>query len=152
MNSYAVTALSTANAASSTDADASLHCKGGAAIEKDVRIGGNLYCGVLQATSTAYNLATSSLTIAATDSYFMIECSYAGAVTITLPLASAAPGRQYFIVKTAAVTSLTISTQGTDTIDGITSTSLIVTTTGYVKVNLLSNGSPVGGNPIWYTI
>lgn len=147
MNNYALTLHSTANASSATDATAAVHCKGGAAVEGDVYVGGSLYSGAVQAINPAYTLTTSALTIAASSSYYMIECTYSGAVTITLPTAAAASGRKLFFVKTPTVTTLTILAVSSDTFDGVSTTSIIISTTGYVKIHLMSNGTA-----IWYTI
>ena len=150
-NVYAVTTLSTTDATTTTDANASLTSRGGASIAKSAYIGGTMNYASIGTVAPATILNAASLTLSATDGLYMIEVAFAGTVSITLPLASTCPGKQYFIVKTSSNSfTLTISAAGSDKID-ITDTSITSLLNAGDRVRLISNGSPAGGIACWYS-
>lgn len=140
MNEIAITVHSATTATSSSDPGAALTVKGGVAIAKDVYVGGLLSFASIQTTSGAFQMNTSTLALSSSDGYFMIECVFAGATTITLPLASAVPGKQYYIIKkTTAGFTLAINTSGSDTVDGV-DTSITALSAPNNRIKLCSNG------------
>jgi hypothetical protein len=89
-------------------------------------------------------LSTASLTL--TNQHYMVECSFSGAVTITLPSVSGNTGREYIIVKTSVSgTNVTISTSGGDHIDDASSTSIVLS-------NQYDRATLVAGSTLWYTV
>lgn len=83
-----------------------------------------------------------SLTL--TTSHHVVEFSYAGNVTVTLPLVSANIGRTYILIKTN-IGILTVSTSGSDCIDNGVSTSLILD-------NRYDRTVLICGSTQWYTV
>ncbi len=146
MNFVAITTHSTTNSTSSTDDNASLVVKGGASVASDVQVGGSLAFSSIRTTSAALQMNSSTLTLTATDGYYMIEDVFAGAATITLPLANSCPGKQYYIIKKSIVANtLAINVSGSDTIDGV-DTTITVLSNPNSRVRLTSNGIST-----WYT-
>lgn len=146
MNHVALITQSTNNSTSSTDLTASLAVKGGISVAKDVQVGGTLVYASIRTTGAAFQMNTSTLTLSSTDGYYMIECVFAGSATITLPLASTCPGKQYFIIKQSLIANtLAINVSGSDTVDG-TDTSITALSSPNQRVKLTSNGIAT-----WYT-
>ncbi|MDP1747588.1 MAG: hypothetical protein Q8L90_18580, partial [Bacteroidota bacterium] len=88
-------------------------------------------------TATAYSLSTSHSTI-------IISGTGIGATTLTLPLASSAPGRIYYFKNAQGTGAVTVSRSGSDLIDGISSTLSIGFLEGYIIVS--------DGVSSWYII
>lgn len=98
---------------------------------------------------TGYLAVTGSTATLTATTGKLIRINYAGAVTVTLPAASAVPANDvYFVLKdesgAAGSNNITISRAGSDTIDGATS---YVISTNYGKVALYSDGASK-----WFTV
>ncbi len=80
---------------------------------------------------------TTTYTILNTDDLLFADAT-GGAFTMTLPAASANPGKIYYLVKKdSSVNAVTIARAGSDTINGLTSTSL---PTQFAPIILVSDG------------
>ena len=140
MNQISSTFHSTVNSTSSVDGNAALAVKGGVSVAKDIQVGGIVAFSSLQTTTSAFQMNTSTLVLSSTDNYFMIECVFAGVASITLPLAAAAPGKHYYIIKKSiGANTLAINVSGSDTVDGV-DTSITALSAPNSRVKLCSNG------------
>lgn len=87
--------------------------------------------------ATTISTKTANYTLTATDSKILVNAS-SGIVTITLPLASGCPGREYHIKKIdSSSNNMVINTTGGNTIDG---DSAIVTNIQYRAYTITSDG------------
>ena len=98
-------------------------------------------------TATAIKTKTSDYSLTVSDSIILVDAT-SGVVTITLPLASSAMGRQYTVKKlNASANSVKIISSGSDVIDGQTEVDLF---SRYQYILLASDGTTnwniVGGN------
>ena len=104
--------------------------------------GASLDTGSLALNVWALQELAGNLTIAANASYVFINTSTAAARVITLPAASGVTSGRYFIIKdktgSAATNNITITPAGSDTIDGVASSTTI--SSAYGSLTLVSDG------------
>ena len=104
--------------------------------------GASLDTGSLALNVWALQELAGNLTILAADSYVFINTSTAAARVITLPAASGVTAGRYFIIKdktgSGNTNNITITPAGSDTIDGVASSTAI--TSAYGSTTLVSDG------------
>lgn len=105
-------------------------------------INGNL----TMAAGVVKNIITNNTnTIVLSNIHNVVESSFVGAVTITLPDVTTNVGRQYTIIKISVSGTITINTTGGQTIDNGVATSVALPTQ-YDRVVF------IGGSTQWYTL
>lgn len=153
---FRVSTTSTSTSSSSTDTAASLSVAGGASIAANMNIGGNvLISGNLfvsgstistQGSNKITGLETGT-TVTLNINKCAVECNNSGAITVNLPAFSVTyKGKEYYILKTNTSSTVTISPNGTDLLNGVNSN------IGPLGAGDRMNIYILGGETGWFTI